>query len=84
MLSQSQRGYDNFSSQSLFLIRYKNCPYRKGLAKEESNSRKFKRPKDLVMISKLSSTHQKPKTKNYNKYYEYESIFVSLLPRYYN
>ena len=41
--------------------------------KEESNSRKFKRPKDLDMISKLSSKHQKPKTKNYNKDNEYES-----------
>ena len=84
MISQSQRDYDNFWSQSLFLIRYKNCSYRKGLVKEESNSRKFKRPKDLDIISKLSSKHQKPKTKNYNKDNEYESIFVSKLPRYYN
>ena len=43
------------------------------MGKEESNSRKFERPKDLDLISKLSSKHQKPKTKNYNKDNEYES-----------
>ena len=43
------------------------------MVKEKSNSRKFKRPKDLDMISKLSSKDQKPKTKNYNKDNEYES-----------
>ena len=57
----------------LCLTRYKNCPNKKGLVKEESNSRKFKRPKDLDMISKLSSKDQKPKIKNYNKDNEYES-----------
>ena len=58
---------------TLFLTRYKNCPNKKGMGKEKSNSRKFKRPKDLDMISKLSSKHQKPKTKNYKKDNEYES-----------
>ena len=69
----SERDYNNFPSQSLYLTRYKNCPYRKGLMKEKSNPRKFKWRKGLDMISKLYSKNQRSKTKNYNKDNEYES-----------
>ena len=58
----SQRDYNNFPSQSLYLTRYKNCPYRKSLVKEKSNSSKFKRRQDLDMISKLFSKTRKLKT----------------------
>ena len=58
----SQRDYNNFSSQSLYLTRYKNCLYREGLVKEKSNSSKFKRHKDLDMISKLFSKNRKLNT----------------------
>ena len=58
----SQRDYDNFPSQSLYLTRYKNCLYREGFMKEKSNSSKFKRRKDLDMISKLFSKNRKLKT----------------------
>ena len=69
----SERDYNNFPSQSLYLTRYKNCPYRKDLMKEKSNPRKFKWRKGLDMISKLYSKNQRSKTKNYNKDNEYES-----------
>ena len=58
----SQRDYNSFPSQSLYLTRYKNCPYRKSLVKEKSNSSKFKRRQDLDMISKLFSKNRKLKT----------------------
>ena len=41
--------------------------------KEKSNPKKFKRRKDLDMISKLYSKNHKPKTMNYKKDNEYES-----------
>ena len=58
----SERDYNNFPSQSLYLTRYKNCLYREGLMKEKSNSSKFKRHKDLDMISKLFSKNRKLNT----------------------
>ena len=64
----SQRDYNNFPSQSLYLTRYKNCLYREGLMKEKSNSSKFKRRQDLDMISKLFSKTRKLKTIKDNEY----------------
>ena len=46
------------------------------MVKEESNPRKFERPKDLDLISKLSSKHQNQKLKTIIKLMNMKAIFA--------
>ena len=56
----SQRDYNNFPSQSLYLTRYKNCPYRKAWWKKNPTQRNLKDARILTWYQNSIL-----KTKNY-------------------